>query len=70
VCTALLKKVVSPNNCKITKLISLAQDFLGWINLKPPSGLAENFVNAAVWDGLMSHNVKSFETFNLNMVLV
>jgi len=38
VCTALLKKVVSPYDCKITKRISLAQDLLGWINLKPPSG--------------------------------
>jgi len=38
-CTALLKKVVSPSDCKITKLISLAHDLLDWINLKPPSGL-------------------------------
>jgi len=38
VCTALLKKVVLPSDCKITKWISLAQDLLGWINLKPPSG--------------------------------
>jgi len=53
VCTALLKKVVSPSDCKITKWISLAQDLLGWINLKPPSGLAANVGNAAVWDGLI-----------------
>jgi len=30
----------------------LAQDVLGWINLKPPSGLAAKVGNAAVWDGL------------------
>jgi len=38
VCTALLKKVVPPSDCKITKWISLAQDLLGWINFKPPYG--------------------------------
>jgi len=38
VCTALLKKVVSPSDCQITKQIRLAQDLLGWINLKPLSG--------------------------------
>jgi len=38
VCAALLKKLVSPSDCKLTKSISLAQDLLGWINLKPPSG--------------------------------
>jgi len=38
VCTVLLKKVMSPSDCKITKLINLAQYLLGWINLKPPSG--------------------------------
>jgi len=51
VCSALLKKVVSPSNCKITKWISFAQDLLGWINLKSPSANA-NVGNAAVWDGL------------------
>jgi len=33
----------------------LAQDLLGWINLKPPSGLAANVRNAAVWDGLIAN---------------
>jgi len=32
----------------------LAQDLLGWINLKPPSDLAANLGNAAVWDGLIA----------------
>jgi len=32
---------------------SLAQYLLGWINLKPPSGIAANVGNAAVLDGLI-----------------
>jgi len=55
---ALLKKVVSPSDCKITKYISLAQDLLGWTNLKPPSGFAANVENAAVWDGLIKLVIK------------
>jgi len=34
----------------------LAQDLLGWINLKPPSGLAANVGNAAVWDGFITRS--------------
>jgi len=45
VCTALLKKVVSPSDCKITKLISLAQ--------------AVNVGNAAIWDGLINRILES-----------
>jgi len=30
-----------------------AQDIFGWINLKPPSGLAANIGNATVWDDLI-----------------
>jgi len=40
VCPALLKKVVSPGDCKISKWISLAQ--------------ATNDGNSAVWDGLIT----------------
>jgi len=43
----------------------LAQDLLGWINLKPTSGLAANVGNAAFWDGLiavryMRHTMKDY----------
>jgi len=31
----------------------LAQDLFGWINLKPPCGLAANVGNAAVSDNLI-----------------
>jgi len=51
VCMALLKKVVSPSDCKITKWISLAQ--------------AANVGNAAVWDGLII--ILSYEYSSLTL---
>jgi len=56
----------------------LAQDLLGWINLKPLSGLAANVGNAAVWDGLIhfltlvifkAHGLFGKSKTQLNLVL-
>jgi len=53
VCLAVLKKVVSPSDCKATKLISLAQ--------------AVNVGNAAVWDDLINKILESEFKLTLNI---
>jgi len=49
----------------------LAQDLLGWINLKPPSSLAANVGNAVVWDGLIEMiEIKLFEIVFISIIFI